>query len=52
MEVLAVYRRRHPESAVPAGAVLVDLQVREERRGEFDPGERLLPIEHLGLQPT
>ena len=50
MEVLIVYRREHPEGAVPAGAVVEYLQVFEECSGQLDPGAPLLPVEQFGLQ--
>ena len=43
---------KHAKRRVPALAVVEDLEVFEDRCGEFEPGAPPLPIEKLDLHPA
>ncbi len=49
--VLELYRCQPSESAVPAPAVVPDLEVLEHRVRQLDPGPPPLPVEQLDLHP-
>lgn len=47
--VLEVDRCQHPESAVPALAIVKDLEVLEYGVGQFDPRFSSLPVQEFGM---